>query len=255
MAASSRSTANVGRAGRASLAGLAAHAASRWTHSKRAVLDLTSARERAARYLKGLRERSPHLRDLVILDEATREYEFGWLFFYETATRAPGPMGRFVVARDTMIEIGHATTAEQIERVRALFLEYQASLDVDLCFQGFADEVARLPGSYALPLGRLLLCTVNQVPRGCVALQAITSEDCEMKRLYVQPGQRGLGLGRSLVDRVLTEARVIGYRRIYLDTLPSMARAAAMYEARGFKDVAPYRHNPVVGTRYMALDL
>ncbi|WP_438026605.1 GNAT family N-acetyltransferase [Sorangium sp. So ce233] len=154
-----------------------------------------------------------------------------------------------------MIEIGYASSAEQIAQVRALFLEYQASLDVDLCFQGFAGELAHLPGSYAPPSGRLLLCTVEQIPRGCVALQAINSEDCEMKRLYVQPGQRGLGLGRRLVDRVLDEARAIGYRRIFLDTLPSMARAMAMYEALGFKDVGPYRHNPVAGTRYMALAL
>ncbi|WP_437958338.1 GNAT family N-acetyltransferase [Sorangium sp. So ce119] len=154
-----------------------------------------------------------------------------------------------------MIEIGYATSAEQIAQVRALFLEYQASLDVDLCFQGFAGELARLPGSYAPPSGRLLLCTVEQVPRGCVALQAVTADDCEMKRLYVQPGQRGLGLGQRLVARVLDEARAIGYRRIYLDTLPSMARAMAMYEALGFKDVPPYRHNPVAGTRYMALAL
>jgi putative acetyltransferase len=153
------------------------------------------------------------------------------------------------------IEVGVATSAEQIAQARALFLEYQASLDVDLCFQGFAEELAGLPGSYAPPSGRLLLCTVDQVPHGCVALRAITAEDCEMKRLYVRPGQRGLGLGRRLVARVLDEARAIGYRRIYLDTLPSMARAAAMYEALGFKDVPPYRHNPVAGTRYMALPL
>ncbi|XXX80791.1 GNAT family N-acetyltransferase [Sorangium sp. So ce134] len=154
-----------------------------------------------------------------------------------------------------MIEVEHAVTAEQIEHARTLFLEYQASLDVDLCFQGFAEELARLPGSYAPPSGRLLLCTVERVAHGCVALQAITSEDCEMKRLYVRPGQRGLGLGRRLVARVIEEARAIGYRRMYLDTLPSMARAAAMYEALGFKDVAPYRYNPVAGTRYMALTL
>lgn len=154
-----------------------------------------------------------------------------------------------------MIDVVHATGAEQLEQIRALFLEYQASLDVDLCFQDFAGELARLPGSYAPPSGRLLLCTVDQVPRGCVALQALADGDCEMKRLYVRTGQRGLGLGRRLVARVLDEARAIGYRRIYLDTLPSMARAVAMYEALGFKDVAPYRHNPVPGARYMALAL
>ncbi|WP_437967735.1 GNAT family N-acetyltransferase [Sorangium sp. So ce260] len=154
-----------------------------------------------------------------------------------------------------MIELKYAHGAEQIEQVRALFLEYQASLDVDLCFQGFAEELAGLPGSYAPPSGRLLLATVDEIPRGCAALQAITSEICEMKRLYVQPGQRGLGLGRKLAERVLEEARAIGYRRICLDTLPSMTRAAAMYLALGFEEIPPYRRNPVPGARYMARSL
>ncbi|WP_437813401.1 GNAT family N-acetyltransferase [Sorangium sp. So ce1078] len=154
-----------------------------------------------------------------------------------------------------MIELKYAHGAEQIEQVRALFLEYQASLDVDLCFQGFAEELAGLPGSYAPPSGRLLLATVDEIPRGCAALKAITAEICEMKRLYVQPGQRGLGLGRMLAERVLDEARAIGYRRICLDTLPSMTRAAAMYLALGFEEIAPYRYNPVPGTRYMARSL
>jgi putative acetyltransferase len=157
--------------------------------------------------------------------------------------------------RDTVIEITYAYSAEQIEQVRALFLEYQASLDVDLCFQGFTEELAGLPGSYAPPSGRLLLATVNQHPGGCAALQAITPETCEMKRVYVQPEQRGIGLGRLLVGRVLDEARAIGYRRICLDTLPSMTQAAAMYLALGFEEIPPYRHNPVSGTRYMALSL
>ncbi|WP_245913858.1 GNAT family N-acetyltransferase [Nannocystis exedens] len=146
-------------------------------------------------------------------------------------------------------------SAAQIDQARALFLEYQASLDVDLCFQGFADELARLPGAYAPPSGRLLLCTVDAAPQGCVALQAITPADCEMKRLFVRPGQRGLGLGQRLVATVIDEARALGYRRMYLDTLPSMTRAIAMYEALGFEDVPPYRHNPVPGTRYLALAL
>lgn len=154
-----------------------------------------------------------------------------------------------------MIEVKYAHNAEQIERVRALFLEYQASLDVDLGFQGFNEELAGLPGSYAPPSGRLLLATVNQIPCGCAALQAITSETCEMKRLYVQPEQRGIGLGRLLIQRVLDEARAIGYLRICLDTLPSMTQAAAMYLALGFEEIPPYRHNPVPGTRYMALSL
>ncbi|KYF53247.1 acetyltransferase [Sorangium cellulosum] len=154
-----------------------------------------------------------------------------------------------------MIEIEYACGTEQIEQVRALFLEYQASLDVDLCFQGFACELAGLPGSYAPPSGRLLLATVDGIPRGCAALRAITPEACEMKRLYVQPAQRGVGLGRMLAERVLAEARAIGYRRICLDTLPSMTRAAAMYRALGFEEVAPYVDDPVPGTRYLARSL
>ena len=154
-----------------------------------------------------------------------------------------------------MVEVIQADTAEQIVQVRELFCEYQASLGIDLDFQGFTEEVAGLPGSYAPPSGRLLLLAVNGKPRGCVALQEITSETCEMKRLYVQPGQRGTGLGRLLVARVLEEARSIGYRRICLDTLPSMTRAQAMYRALGFEEVQPYRHNPVPGTRYMARSL
>ncbi|MCY0991264.1 GNAT family N-acetyltransferase [Nannocystis sp. ILAH1] len=153
------------------------------------------------------------------------------------------------------IAVVHATSAAQIEQARALFREYQPSLEVDLCFQGFADELARLPGAYAPPSGRLLLCTVDAVPQGCVAVQALTATDCEMKRLYVRSGQRGLGLGQRLVTQVLAEARALGYRRVFLDTLPSMTRAIAMYEALGFQDVAPYRHNPVPGTRWMALAL
>jgi GNAT superfamily N-acetyltransferase len=159
------------------------------------------------------------------------------------------------VSRVAMVEVKPARTTEQIEQVRELFREYQTSLGIDLDFQGFAEEVVGLPGSYAPPSGRLLLLVVDEIQRGCVALQQITSETCEMKRLYVQPGQRGTGLGRLLVACVLDEARSIGYRRICLDTLPSMTRAQAMYLALGFEEVQPYRHNPVPGTRYMARSL
>jgi putative acetyltransferase len=154
-----------------------------------------------------------------------------------------------------VIEILDAHRSGEIAEVRALLLEYQASLDVDLGFQGFAREVAELPGSYAPSSGRLLLARVDGLVCGCIALQAIRSEVCEMKRLYVRPACRGSGLGRLLAARVLEEAREIGYRKICLDTLPSMTRAAAMYEALGFEEIPPYRHNPVPGTRFMALSL
>lgn len=154
-----------------------------------------------------------------------------------------------------MIEIVDGSGPGEIAEVRALLVEYQASLDVDLGFQGFEREVAGLPGSYAPPSGRLLLARAEGRVCGCVALQPISADVCEMKRLYVRPGCRGSGLGRLLAARLLDEARTIGYRTICLDTLPSMTRAAAMYEALGFEEIPPYRHNPVPGSRFMALSL
>lgn len=112
-----------------------------------------------------------------------------------------------------------------------------------------------LPGAYARPSGRLLLAKIDGKACGCIALQAIDSATCEMKRLYVRPACRGTRLGRLLVARLLGEARAIGYRKICLDTLPSMTRAAAMYEELGFAEIPPYRHNPVPGTRFMSLSL
>ncbi len=155
----------------------------------------------------------------------------------------------------SVIDIVDAGGSVEIAEVRELLLEYQASLDVDLGFQGFAREVAELPGSYAPPSGRLLLARAGGLARGCIALQPISSDVCEMKRLYVRPAGRGSGLGWLLVGRLLDEARAIGYRTVCLDTLPSMTRAVAMYESLGFEDIPPYRPNPVPGTRFMALAL
>ena len=154
-----------------------------------------------------------------------------------------------------MVEIVEAAGGEAIQTIRELFLEYQASLGVDLCFQGFQQELDGLPGSYAPPGGRLLLALQHGSPCGCVALQSIGDGSCEMKRLYVRPEARGAGVGIALVMQVLEAAETIGYRRVCLDTLPSMQRAAKLYESLGFRDVPPYRHNPIAGSRYMALDL
>jgi len=153
-----------------------------------------------------------------------------------------------------MIEIGHAGTSD-IPGVIALFREYQESLGVDLGFQGFEAELKALPGRYAPPSGRLLVARSGDELSGCVALQSLGGEECEMKRLYVRPGIRGSGTGRSLVERVIDEARGIGYRRMRLDTLPGMQSAIRLYESLGFVDVPAYRFNPVPGTRYLALDL
>ena len=143
-----------------------------------------------------------------------------------------------------------ATTPEQIATVAELFREYAASLGVDLSFQGFEQELASLPGDYAPPRGRLLLAD-----GGCVALRPLGGDICEMKRLYVRPSARGTGLGRALVQRVIDEARALGYRAMRLDTLPSMTAAAAMYRAFGFREIEPYRFNPVEGTKYFELGL
>lgn len=154
-----------------------------------------------------------------------------------------------------MFQIERASRNRAIAEVQVLFREYQAALGIDLEFQHFAAEVAGLPGSYAMPRGRLLLARHDGQPAGCVALQPRDDRGCEMKRLYVRVPFRGSGLGRLLAERVIAEARAIGYTRMYLDTLPSMSSAQRLYEALGFRDVVPYRYNPVPGTRFMAVDL
>lgn len=154
-----------------------------------------------------------------------------------------------------MYTIRDARTAADIAQVRELFLEYQSTLDVDLCFQGFAEELASLPGNYARPNGRLLLASNEVSALGVVALRPVSGTDCEMKRLYVRSSGRGAGLGRRLTHALLEEARLAGYRRVLLDTLPTMTEAQALYRSLGFVEIAAYCRNPIVGTRYMALDL
>ncbi len=153
------------------------------------------------------------------------------------------------------MEIIQAASAGDIERVKDLFREYEKSLDVDLCFQGFEQELAGLPGAYAPPRGRLLLAMDGGRPAGCVALRPLGPDACEMKRLYLRPESRGRRLGRLLVERILAEARAIGYARMRLDTLPAMKEAIAMYRSLGFAEIAPYYANPVPGALFMELAL
>ncbi len=153
------------------------------------------------------------------------------------------------------MEISPASTLSDLDEARALFREYQAAIGVDLCFQGFEAELAALPGDYAPPRGRLLLTRGGSRIAGGIALRPLSDGDCEMKRLYVRPDFRKTGLGRLLAERLIEEARTIGYRRMCLDTLPTMTSAQRLYESLGFADIAPYRHNPVGGTRFMGLEL
>lgn len=140
--------------------------------------------------------------------------------------------------------------------VRDLFLEYAQSLGFSLCFQGFDQELASLPGDYRPPHGRLLLAMEGDVAAGCVALHRINGDYCEMKRLYVRPGFRGRGLGLRLAARVIADARGIGYKYLRLDTVePKMPAAVAMYRGLGFREIAPYRSNPIAGALYMELQL
>ena len=149
-----------------------------------------------------------------------------------------------------------ADSPAHITQARELFVEYAKSLGFSLCFQNFDQELAGLPGDYARPDGRLLLAECEGQLAGCVALHKLDDATCEMKRLYLRPQFRGKGLGRLLADRVIAEACQIGYRRMRLDTVePVMKDAVAMYRKIGFKEIAPYRANPMAGTLYMELEL
>ncbi|HET6897997.1 MAG TPA: GNAT family N-acetyltransferase [Vicinamibacteria bacterium] len=147
------------------------------------------------------------------------------------------------------------SSGPDIETVRALFDEYAAELGVDLSFQGFEAERAALPGEYVPPRGRLLLAEIEGAAAGCVALRALDTQTAEMKRLYLRPSARGTGLGRRLALAVIAEARAAGYEHLRLDTLPSMGAAIGMYRALGFREIAPYRHNPVPGALFLELAL
>jgi ribosomal protein S18 acetylase RimI-like enzyme len=155
-----------------------------------------------------------------------------------------------------MPEIIEALTEEHIEMARGLFQEYAGSIGIDLCFQGFEEELKSLPGRYAPPTGGLFLAFSGREPVGCVAIRPL--EDigiAELKRLFVRPSGRGMGLGEALAQRAISRAREVHYRRIRLDTLSTMQDAQRLYRRLGFKDIAPYTSNPIPDVVYMELDL
>ena len=153
------------------------------------------------------------------------------------------------------MNIVHVETGADIEEVRVLFQEYAASLGFELSFQNFDQEIRELPGKYAPPKGCLLLARENAEAIGCVALRPLNRETCEMKRLYVRSTHREKSIGRLLAETVITEAIKYGYALMYLDTVPSMQAAKALYLSLGFRQIPPYYDNPIPGTVYLELKL
>jgi ribosomal protein S18 acetylase RimI-like enzyme len=158
---------------------------------------------------------------------------------------------------ETRFQIKPVRTAADLAATVALFRAYAAGLGIDLAFQGFEEELAAMPGKYAPPAGELLLARDGAGEAvGCIGLRPILPAGCcEMKRLYVAPGGRGMGLGGALIEAVIGAAMRIGYREVRLDTLPSMTTAIALYRAAGFGPIAPYYDTPVAGTVFLGRSL
>lgn len=149
----------------------------------------------------------------------------------------------------------HASTPADLAEARALFLEYAAETKLDLCFQGFAEELSSLPGRYAPPRGRLLLARADGAVVGCGALRELSEGVCEMKRLFVRPAFRKNGFGKMLAQELVNEARRIGHATMRLDTLASMRAALALYEGMGFRRIPAYYANPLPDVVYLELKL
>lgn len=147
----------------------------------------------------------------------------------------------------------------RLEEVRSLFLEYAQWLGVPLDYQDFQTELDTLPGKYAPPGGRLYLALADGVPAGCGALRPFDQRDglrrCEIKRLFVRDGYKGLGLGRKLAEQLIADARAEGYGQMLLDTFSTMTAALSLYASLGFYEIPPYRYNPFPQARYLCLDL
>jgi len=150
-------------------------------------------------------------------------------------------------------EIIEATCGQNLERIRTLFAEYEQDLPFDLAFQNFREELAGLPGRYALPSGRLLLAQCEGETVGCVALRQIGEDLCEMKRLFVRPAFRGRGIGKALAQAIVEQARRIGYKRMRLDTV--LEPAKSLYRSLGFREIPPYQPVPIEGVVFMELEL
>jgi len=153
------------------------------------------------------------------------------------------------------LNVLHATTPDHVENARALFKEYASSLGVDLSFQDFERELTDLPGEYSEPQGCILLAFHDSDLVGCVALRPLSSDICEMKRMYVRPAFRRQRIGWALALDVIAEARKWGYKKMRLDSLPAMREAQALYRSLGFREISAYRLNPIKGSVFMELEL
>jgi putative acetyltransferase len=154
------------------------------------------------------------------------------------------------------VELRQVDSESDIESAREIFREYEERLALDLCFQNFEDELKRLPGKYSPPSGRLYLARIGDDVAGCIAMRELEPGVCEMKRLFVREDFRGKQIGRMLIDKLLSDARDLGYRRMRLDTFPpKMGNAVRIYESYGFYQIAPYYNNPTEGVLFMELKL
>jgi len=154
-----------------------------------------------------------------------------------------------------MIRIINAQKEHHYQKARELFRQYADSLDFDLEFQGFSEELATLPGKYAMPEGCILLAEDSGQFVGCVALRPLEDNICEMKRLFVRSDYRGQGIGRMLACSVIDKAREIGYERMRLDTIATMKEARTLYYSLEFRNIKAYRYNPIDDSSYMELEL
>jgi GNAT superfamily N-acetyltransferase len=154
------------------------------------------------------------------------------------------------------MNIDTAKSDADIESTRAIFREYEKWLGLDLCFQGFEDELKNLPGKYAEPRGRLYLARVEEKVAGCIALRPLDEDTCEMKRLFVRDEFRGMRIGKSLIEKLIDDAREIGYSKMRLDTFPpKMGKAVDLYRAHGFYEIDAYYDNPNEGVLFMEMNL
>lgn len=154
------------------------------------------------------------------------------------------------------VTIAQAQSDLDIAAARDIFREYESWLGLDLCFQGFEKELAELPGKYSQPKGGLYLARVGSNVIGCIALREIGPGVCEMKRLYVREEFRGMNIGRRLIERLVADAKEIGYSRMRLDTYPpKMGKAVQLYTSYGFREIPPYYNNPTEGVLFMELEL